>query len=229
MWRATIGASWQTPTSSSRFPAATRGTDRDAPLLLLTVVTGIVDAVSFLRLGHVFVANMTGNVVFLGFAAAGTPGLSALSSILAIGAFVLGALVGGRLSAAISNHRGYLVACAISIKIALVAVALIIALATEGIASNARDYALIVLLGLSMGVQNAVARRVGVPDLTTTVLTMTITGLSADTKLGNGRSVVQTKRVLSVLAMLVGSGIGTALVLHVNIAWRFSPRSCSSE
>jgi uncharacterized membrane protein YoaK (UPF0700 family) len=188
------------------------------PLLLLTVVTGLVDAVSYLRLGHVFVANMTGNVVFLGFAAAGTPGLSALASILAIGAFALGALVGGRLCAAIANHRGYLVAFAISIKITLVAVALIVALATAGISSDARDYALIVLLGVSMGVQNAVARRAGVPDLTTTVLTMTITGLAADTKLGNGRPVAQTKRMLSVLAMLAGSGVGAALVLHVSIA-----------
>jgi uncharacterized protein DUF1275 len=40
-------------------------------MILLTIVTGVVDAVAYLRLGHVFVANMTGNVVFLGFAAAG--------------------------------------------------------------------------------------------------------------------------------------------------------------
>jgi hypothetical protein len=45
-------------------------------LLLLTVVTGLVDAASYLKLGHVFVANMTGNVVFLGFAIAGAGGLS---------------------------------------------------------------------------------------------------------------------------------------------------------
>jgi hypothetical protein len=35
-----------------------------AMLLTLTVVTGVVDAASYLSLGHVFVANMTGNVVF---------------------------------------------------------------------------------------------------------------------------------------------------------------------
>jgi uncharacterized membrane protein YoaK (UPF0700 family) len=40
-----------------------------AALLGLTVVTGLVDAVSYLRLGRVFVANMTGNVVFLGLSA----------------------------------------------------------------------------------------------------------------------------------------------------------------
>src|SRR2546421_12470316 len=67
-----------------------------APLLLgLTVVTGLVDAVSYLALGHVFTANMTGNVVFLGFAAAGGKGLSAPRSGTAVVAFLLGAVIGG--------------------------------------------------------------------------------------------------------------------------------------
>ncbi|HEY8808806.1 MAG TPA: DUF1275 family protein, partial [Solirubrobacterales bacterium] len=64
-------------------------------LILLTMVTGVVDAVSYVALGHVFVANMTGNVVFLGFALAGAPGLSAPASIAALGAFLLGAIAGG--------------------------------------------------------------------------------------------------------------------------------------
>src|SRR5437867_11417926 len=68
-----------------------------APLLLgLTVVTGLVDAVSYLALGHVFTANMTGNVVFLGFAAAGGRGLSAPRSGTAVVAFLIGAAIGGR-------------------------------------------------------------------------------------------------------------------------------------
>ena len=53
------------------------------PLLVaLTAVTGLVDAFSYLVLGHVFVANMTGNVVFLAFALAGTGGFSALSTLV---------------------------------------------------------------------------------------------------------------------------------------------------
>ena len=59
------------------------------PLMIqLTIVTGILDAVAFLKLGHVFVANMTGNVVFLGFAAAGASGLSVGGSLLALGCFL---------------------------------------------------------------------------------------------------------------------------------------------
>src|SRR6202790_4264877 len=65
------------------------------PLLVaMTLVTGLVDAFSYLLLGHVFVANMTGNVVFLAFALAGATGFSLAASLLAIGAFSLGALTG---------------------------------------------------------------------------------------------------------------------------------------
>src|SRR5437773_3236469 len=77
------------------------------PLLLaLTVVTGLVDAFSYLVLGHVFVANMTGNVVFLGFALAGAKGFSIAASALAIASFGLGALIGGRIGSWLGRHRG---------------------------------------------------------------------------------------------------------------------------
>ena len=66
-------------------------------LIGLTVVTGLVDAISFLGLGRIFTANMTGNVVFLGFAAGGAPGISAARSIAALCAFAGGSVCGGRL------------------------------------------------------------------------------------------------------------------------------------
>src|SRR5580700_11517436 len=67
-------------------------------LLAMTAVTGIIDAVSFLALGRVFTANMTGNVVLLGFAFAGAPGLSISRSAVALLAFLSGAVLGGRLA-----------------------------------------------------------------------------------------------------------------------------------
>ena len=70
-----------------------------AILLVMTCVTGIVDAVSYLALGHVFTANMTGNVVLLGFAVAGVKGLSATRSLTALFCFFAGAVFGGRVSA----------------------------------------------------------------------------------------------------------------------------------
>ena len=66
-----------------------------AALLVLTAGTGLVDAVSYLGLGHVFVANMTGNIVFLGFAANRTSGLSASLALIALAAFMFGAAAGG--------------------------------------------------------------------------------------------------------------------------------------
>src|SRR5246127_3604252 len=79
------------------------------PLLIsMTLVTGLVDAFSYLVLGHVFVANMTGNVVFLGFALAGARGFSIPASLSALGAFSLGALAGGRLGTYLRTHRGRL-------------------------------------------------------------------------------------------------------------------------
>src|SRR2546423_8719 len=91
------------------------------PLLLgLTVVTGFVDAVSYLALGHVFTANMTGNVVFLGFAMARAPGLSIGRSGAALGAFVIGAIIGGRLAARMgSGSRHGWMSAGFGIEVAL--------------------------------------------------------------------------------------------------------------
>jgi hypothetical protein len=88
-------------------PHATDEEDRLPPLLIvLTIVTGLVDAVAYLRLGHVFVANMTGNVVFLGFAAGGAGGLSVWGSLLALACFLPGGIAAGRLTAPASGTTG---------------------------------------------------------------------------------------------------------------------------
>ncbi|MGW4162090.1 YoaK family protein [Streptomyces sp. NPDC004788] len=189
--------------------------DRHGPLppvlLALTVVTGLVDAVSFLGLGHVFVANMTGNVVFLGFALAGGAELSAPASAAALAAFLAGAAFGGRFGLRFGGrlrfgaHRGRLLASAMAVQSALVAVALGTAGAAHGRTGTGVEYTPIVLLALAMGLQNAVARRLGVPHLVTTVLTMTLTGIAADPGPGG-------RRVLNVLAMFLGALAGAALL-----------------
>src|SRR6201997_5647151 len=77
-------------------------------LLTLTVVTGVVDAVSILALGRVFVANMTGNVVFAAFAVVGAPGFSLSASLFALAGFLAGAYVGGVLISRLGRERGLL-------------------------------------------------------------------------------------------------------------------------
>jgi hypothetical protein len=53
------------------FPSDRQSVASFVALMVLTFITGLVDAVSYIGFGRVFVANMTGNVVLLGFAAAG--------------------------------------------------------------------------------------------------------------------------------------------------------------
>lgn len=200
---------------------APRWDDRHGPLpplmLVLTVVTGLVDAVSYLTLGHVFVANMTGNVVFLAFALAGAEGFSAAASVIALGAFLAGALTGGRLGARVATNRGRLLAAATAVETLLTTFALVVAAVAGGEPGTGVRYTLIVSLGLAMGLQNAVARRLGVPDLTTTVLTLTLTGLAADSGPAGGAAPRAGRRLLSVLAMFLGALPGGLLVLQARL------------
>ena len=156
-------------------------------MVALTVVTGIVDAVSYLRLGHVFVANMTGNVVFLGFALAGAAGLSSGASLAAIAAFLAGAFAGGRLAARTPAHRGFMLRSATFAQASLLALALVLALTASSPLQEGMRYALLVALALAMGVQNSAAQRLAVPELTTTVLTRTLTGIASEAGLGGAR------------------------------------------
>jgi uncharacterized membrane protein YoaK (UPF0700 family) len=179
----------------------------------LTVVTGIVDAVSYLRLDHVFVANMTGNVVFLGFAAAGAAQLSATASLIAIAFFLAGSVAGGRLAAG-AVHRGRLLAFATFGKVLFVGAAAIVAAFAEPALDQPQRSIITALLAFAMGLQNATVRRIGVPDATTTVLTMTLTGLGADSSIAGGKNVRFGRRLTAVLAMLAGAFAGAAIVLR---------------
>jgi uncharacterized membrane protein YoaK (UPF0700 family) len=177
-----VNTVWQEATATLR----PRPDSADGPLppllLTLTVVTGLVDATSYLKLGHVFVANMTGNVVFLGFGIAGAGGISVWAS---------------RRSAHFSSEVS----------------------SGAGPAPAGRATALATspsLLAVAMGVQNTAARKLAVPDLTTTVLTMTLTGIAADAALAGGHGSKLGRRALSVVAMLLGASIGGLFVLKVD-------------
>jgi uncharacterized membrane protein YoaK (UPF0700 family) len=192
--------------------------DRHGPLpplmLALTVVTGLVDAFSYLVLGHVFVANMTGNVVFSGFAIAGAAGFSLAASLAALAAFAAGALAGGRLAHRVGAHRGRVLHLALLLETTLVLAAYVVAQTTAAPHTGAVQYALIALLGLALGIQNATARTLAVPDLTTTVLTLTITGVAADSRLAGGKGGKAGRRMLSAGAMFAGGLAGAVAVEH---------------
>ena len=186
-------------------------------LLLLTASTGLVDAVSYLALGHVFTANMTGNVVFLGFAIADAPGLSIPRSSAALAAFVVGAAIGGRLAARIGEgkHQPWTTIAFAIEALLLLAAAAVGAGGRDVLASEPdRLYGLIALTGVAMGVRNAVVRKVAVRDLTTTVLTLTITGIVADSSLIGGTNPGLWRRASSVVLMFGGAAAGALLLRH---------------
>ena len=190
-------------------------------LLALTAVSGILDAVSFLALGHIFTANMTGNVVFLAFAAVGTPGISVARCITSLAAFLSGAVIGGYVCRGIAGPmRCHWLRVSATCEAALLFAAAIAALALDGdsTALQDRQYAVIVLLAVAMGLRNATVRQLAVPDLTTTtVVTTTLTGLVADLALADSSNSHSLRRVGSIASLFAGAAIG-ALLLRLGLA-----------
>jgi uncharacterized membrane protein YoaK (UPF0700 family) len=190
-------------------------------LVVLTVTTGLVDAVSVLGLGRVFTANMTGNVVFLGFAIAGVPEFSVARSVVSLAGFLVGAIIGGRFGAALSgvSRRRWLLTVAVVEAVLLCAAAMVATGYDMDTATPITGlYAMIVLTAVAMGLRNATVRRLAVPDLTTTVLTLTLTGIAADSPLAGGSNPRWGRRVASVASIFAGSAIGAVLMSKGGLA-----------
>jgi len=202
---------------------------RSDPMLvvlgLLTLVTGLVDAACYLGLGQVFTANQTGNAVLLAFGAAGAEGLPILGPTVSLMLFLLGAAAGGWLAtrrigpantpvSAAARQRWFGGVLLIELGLVIAAGVVAIGLPVDG--GGARRQVVIALLAGVLGLQNATVRRLAVPDITTTVLTMTLTGLAADLHLAR-RSPRVRRRVAAVVVMVAGALVG-ALLLRVSVA-----------
>ena len=182
-----------------------------AALLLLTLATGVVDAVSVLVLGHVFVANMTGNVIFLGFWFVPQTGVDLTAAVVAFTGFVAGTVIGGRLARQLdSTVRRWLV---VTLSIEVVIVGAVAALAGAGVLGYRDDSKLVLIGGLaiSFGIQNATARQFGLPELSTTVLTSTIVGIGFDSWLAGGTGQREKLRYAVVATMCGGAVLGATL------------------
>ena len=189
-------------------------------LFLLTAVTGVIDAVSLLTLGRVFVANITGTIVTLGLALAGTIGIVRETALAALVTFVLGAYAGGKLIARLGGHRGRLLVWTTVVELVFVvaAVPVVVPLTVTVVPTlSVRAVVAAALLAFGMGIQNATVRRLKVPDITTTVVTMAVTGIASDEH-GGGRDTV-VRRLVAVLMLLAGAALGALLVLRAGPAW----------
>ena len=189
-------------------------------LLGMTAVTGMVDAVSFLALGHVFTANMTGNIVFLGFAIGGAAGVSVSGSLLALICFAVGAVLGGWMTRKmIPQDSGATLSHALVIETILffVAAAVSIVFTAPYEEHKLKTSLIIALTAVAMGLRNSVVRKLAIPDLTTTVLTLTIAGLAADSSLAGGDNPRWQRRGAAILAILAGAAAGASM-LHYSVA-----------
>jgi uncharacterized membrane protein YoaK (UPF0700 family) len=150
-------------------------------LLLLTLAAASVDAISYLGLGHVFTAMMTGNTVLLGLALAQGEVLAALRSILALIGFAIGVLVGAIIVERESDPAEW--PAAVTAALAFETLVLAIFAATSTLFDSTRAviiYLLIILSAFAMGIQSAAVRRLGVPGIATTYITGTLTSLMVD-------------------------------------------------
>ncbi|HXI89262.1 MAG TPA: YoaK family protein [Blastocatellia bacterium] len=190
-------------------------------LLGLTFTTGLIDAISIIALGRVFTANMTGNIVFLAFAIAGVPGLSAGRSVASLLAFMAGAVCGGLFNVRHSGRtQARLLKNASFIEAVLLLAAAIFAIITGSKTeiTTTATYGLIVITALAMGLRNAVVRKLAVPDVTTTVLTLTVTGIASDSSLAGGANPRWKTRLASIVTMFAGAATGALLLRYGVVA-----------
>jgi uncharacterized membrane protein YoaK (UPF0700 family) len=181
-------------------------------MLALTFGTGIVDAVGYLGLDRVFTGNMTGNVVILGMALVGADGLPVLGPTLALLGFLAGAAVGGRvLKRAGAGWTARTTVLFGVVGLVMVGLAALILALDDGL-PHLLALVVTTLLGAVMGTQAATARFLAVKDVTTVVVTSTITGLAADSVLGSGKGGGSGRRAAAVLLILAGATVGAALL-----------------
>jgi uncharacterized membrane protein YoaK (UPF0700 family) len=181
-------------------------------LILLTLSTGLVDAASYLGVGRVFAANMTGNIVLLGFGIAGSGGLPVVAPLVSLGAFLLGAGAGGELSRRLGDQRSRHLRAALGVETGLMLAAAAVAAAVDVRPDAISGDAVIGLLAFGMGARSSTIRKFAVPDLTTTVLTMTLTGLAAESRPFGGSGAGTLRRGTAVIAMLSGAVLGAVLL-----------------
>ncbi|MFF3558658.1 YoaK family protein [Streptomyces sp. NPDC002574] len=192
-------------------PATGTGRLLPALLLVLTVLSGLIDAVSIIGLGHVFVANMTGNLVFVSLGMAGVSGFSVVTSVVALGGFVAGILLCrstvGRLDAPLALVR-------VGAGCETVLLGTAAALSAVGVPHDA----LVAICAVALGMQNAMAGRLGIGGLTTSVMTRTLVALVSDAGAPRHPRPLAARQALSVVALIAGAAIGALVVLHVSPA-----------
>lgn len=190
-------------------------------LLVLTAATGAVDGVSYLALDRVFTGNMTGNVLFVGFGLVGAADIPVLNNLVALLAFLLGAVLGSRLTRGGAGGTVRLPRAAMVVQLAVVLGTFVLAGVWFGVGSLGTVMMVVVtgVLALLLGAQAAVVRHVGIRDLSTVVVTMTMVNLAADSRLSGGVGAAWARRVGAILTMGLGALGAAAVIRGFGGAW----------
>ena len=188
---------------------APRGTV--ALLLALTLLSGIVDAVCVLALSRVFVANMTGNLVFVGLSLSGAPGFSVAATLYSLGGFVVGVEACHRYARSGRVSGLTLLRHVTAAEAVLLAGATMVCAATGGHPTGSALHVAVVVCAVALGGQNTVARRMGITELTTTVMTGTLIGLVGNLSQPSQRRAAALQS-LSVAALVTGALLGAVIV-----------------
>lgn len=184
-------------------------------MLLLTFATGLADSISILALGHVFVANMTGNVIFLGFWLAPSTTVDLTAVAVALPTFVCTTIVSGRLARHFGPRTRTWITTVLAIEIALLVA--LAALAGAGVLRYQGNTKLIMIgiLAVTFGLQHSSARQFGIQELSTTVLTSTIVSFGLDSHLAGGTGERQRLRIGVVATMCAGAFFGATMSRYV--------------
>jgi uncharacterized membrane protein YoaK (UPF0700 family) len=199
----------QTP-SSAADPAATRL--RDTLVVILTLATGATDVMAITRLGAVLASVMTANLVFLGLAAAQRSAALAGHVAVAIAAFIGGAALGSRLA---HQRRDGEPVWPVRVTRALAVEVLFMLLlaagweTSQGRPAGILQVALLFLAAGCMGIQSGAVAGLGVPGLSSTYMTGTLTMLLAGLTV-NRR--LEVRSGLTLTALIVGAAACGILV-----------------
>ncbi|MGO4690128.1 YoaK family protein [Glaciibacter sp. 2TAF33] len=185
-------------------------------MLALTFSTGVIDAVGYLGLDRVFTGNMTGNVVILGMGLLGADQLPVIGPVVALGFFMLGAAVSGRVLRPVPAGWTARSTALFGVVGAILAIAAIILAPFAGEIPLALQFVITGALGFAMGMQAGTARHIAVKDVTTVVVTSTLTGLAADSTFGGNNRQPWRRRAGAVILIGLGALAGAA-ALHVDI------------
>lgn len=189
-------------------------------LLTLTAATGALDGVSYLALDRVFTGNMTGNVLFVGFGLVGVPGIPVVNNLIALLTFLFGAALGSRITRR-GSGAAKLPASSLALLVAGTALVLVLSGIWIAIGPLGRSTMIVVtgLLALLLGAQSAAVKHLGIRDLSTVVVTMTMVNLATDSRIAGGTATSWVRRLAAIVSMGLGALASAAVTVRAGGAY----------